>query len=93
MKGADFLDVDTNLRKLIVTLILLGYWVGIVNNGWDLMDHGTLKSGVSHKWFDELSRLSEQFLYVDSDGIIFGLMTNLLCIFDIQMLGDPCNCK
>ena len=30
-------------------------------------------------WVDWLERL----LYVDSDGIIFGLTTNLLCIFDI----------
>ena len=40
--------------------------------------------GVSHKWFDELRRLIEWFLHVDfSDGIIIGLTTNLLCIFDI----------
>ena len=25
----------------------------------------------------------EWFLYADSDGIIFGLTTNLLCFFDI----------
>ena len=25
------------------------YWVGIVKNWWGLIDHGTLKSGVSHK--------------------------------------------
>ena len=59
------------------------YWVGIVKNEWGLIDHRALKSGVSHKWFDELSRLTEGFLHVDSDGIIFGLMTKLLCIFDI----------
>ena len=55
----------------------------IVENGWGLIDPGTLKSGVSHKWFDELSRLFEQFLHVDIDGIVFGLTTNLLSIFDI----------
>ena len=38
--------------------------MGIVKNG---QDHGTLKSGVSHKWFDELSKLVEWFLHVDSD--------------------------
>ena len=59
------------------------YWVGIVKNEWGLIDHGTLKSGVSHKWFDKLSRLMEWFLHADSDGIIFGLMVNLLYIFDI----------
>ena len=59
------------------------YWVGTVKNGWGRIDHRTLKSGVSHKWFDELSRLVEWFLHVDIDGIIFGLTTNLLCIFDM----------
>ena len=45
--------------------------------------YGTLKSGASHIWFDELSRLIEWFLHADSDSIIFGLTTNPLCIFDI----------
>ena len=40
------------------------------------IDHGTLKSGVSHKWFDELSILIKWFLHADSDGIIFGLMAS-----------------
>ena len=60
--------------------------MGIVKNGWGgwgLIDHGTFKSGVSQKWFDELSRLTEWFLYADRDGIIFGLKTNLLGAFDI----------
>ena len=43
----------------------------------------TLKSGASHKWFDESSRSIELFLHGDSDWIIFGLTTSLLCIFDI----------
>ena len=59
------------------------YWVGIVKNRWGIIGHGSLKSGVSHKRLDELSRLIEQFLHVDSSGIIFGFSTNLLCIFDI----------
>ena len=46
------------------------YWVDMVKNEWDLLDHGTLKSGVSRKWFDELSILIEWFLPSDSDGII-----------------------
>ena len=46
------------------------YWVGIVGNGWGLIDHGSLKLGVSHNWFYELSRLIEK-MHVDSDGIIF----------------------
>ena len=37
-------------------------------------------SGVSHKLFDELRRLIERFFHVDSDGIIFGFTTNLLCV-------------
>ena len=45
--------------------------------------YGTLKSGTSLKWFDKSSRLIEWFLYGDSDWIIFGLTTSLLCIFDI----------
>ena len=60
------------------------YWVGTVKNGPDLLDHGTLKSSVSHKWFDELSRLIEWFVHVDfRDGIIIGLIANFFCIFDI----------
>ena len=55
----------------------------MLKNGWDLLDYGILKSGVSHKWFDELSRFIELFLHGDSDWIVFGLTTNLLCIFDI----------
>ena len=53
------------------------YWVDMVKNGQDLLDHGTLKSRVSHKWFDELSRLIEWFLCADSEGITFGLTTDL----------------
>ena len=53
-------------------------WMGMVKNEQGLIDHGTLKSGVSQKWIDELSRLIEWFLYVDSDGIISDLITNLL---------------
>ena len=44
------------------------YWVSIVKNEGDLMDHGTLKLGVSLKWFHELSRLIEQFMHGDIDG-------------------------
>ena len=33
------------------------YWVGMLKNGWNLLDHKTQKSGVSHKWFDESSGL------------------------------------
>ena len=25
------------------------YWVGVIKNGQDLKDHGTLKPGISHK--------------------------------------------
>ena len=35
------------------------------------LDYETRKSGVSHKWFDELRRLIEWFLCTDSDGMVF----------------------
>ena len=38
------------------------YKLGIMEKGWGFRDHGTLKLGVSHKWFDELNRL------IESDG-------------------------
>ena len=59
------------------------YWVGMVKNGWGLTDHGTPRSGLSHKWLDEFSRLIEWFLYANTDGVIFDLKVNLLCILDI----------
>ena len=68
MKWAYFLHADTN------------YWVGMFKNGGDLLDHGTIKSDVSQKSFDE-SRLIEWLLHTDSDSIIFGFITNLLSIF------------
>ena len=52
----------------------------MLKNGRDLLHHGTLKSGVSKKLFDESSRLIESFLKAESDCIIFGLTANLLCI-------------
>ena len=55
-------------------------------NGRGFIDNGTLKSGVSCKWFDELSRF---ILHADSDGIIFGLTANLLCIFDSDFTAGP----
>ena len=55
MKRAGFLHADTN------------HWVGMLKNGGDLLDHGTLKSGVSHKQFDESRRLIESFLHADSN--------------------------
>ena len=64
---------------------LNNYWVSIIKNGGGLTDHGTLKSGVSHKWFDELKKLIEWILHVHSDGIICGLTTNLKA-------GDHCSC-
>ena len=46
-------------------------WVGMVKNGQGLIYHGILKLSLSHKWFEELSRLIEWFLDADSDGMIF----------------------
>ena len=58
--------------------------MGMVKNGFTpFRPFGTLKSGASHIWFDESSRLIEWFLHADSDLIIFGLSTNLLCVFYI----------
>ena len=45
--------------------------------------YGALKSGASHIWFDGLSRMIGWFLHADIDSIIFGVTTNLFCIFDI----------
>ena len=42
--------------------------VVMVKNMQGLIDHGTLGSGVSHKWLDKLSRLIEWFVHADSDG-------------------------
>ena len=58
------------------------YWLGMIKNRWGFRDHGTLKLGVSHKWFDELCRLIEWFLWTDSFGVVFGLTSNLFCISD-----------
>ena len=57
---------------------------GYAQNGQDFLDHGILKSGVSQKRFDELSRLIAWFLHSESDWIVFGLTNNLLCIFEIS---------
>ena len=76
-----FLACWYKLRK--VKSCFYNYWVDMVKNRWGITDHGTHKSGVSHNWFDELSRLIEWYLLADSDGIVFVLMANLFCIFDI----------
>ena len=55
----------------------------MLKNGGYFLNHGTLKSVLSHKWFDESSRLVEWFLHAYSDWINFGFTTNLLGIFDI----------
>ena len=81
MKLADILHADTNLGIVKVTLIIIGWCM--VKNGRGLINPGTLKSGVSHKWFEELDRFIKWFLHADSDGIIFGLTANLLSVFDI----------
>ena len=40
----------------------------MVEKGWGFRDNGTFKLGVSHKWYDELSRLIGWCLYTESDG-------------------------
>ena len=55
----------------------------MVKNERNVLDHVTLKSDVSYKRCDELSKFIKRFLLGDSDGINFHLATNLLYIFDI----------
>ena len=50
----------------------------MVKNAQGLRDHEALKSGVSDKWSDELSRSTEWFLCTGNDGMVFGLTSNLL---------------
>ena len=69
MKWADLLHADKN------------YLVGMLKNGRDLLDYETVKSGVSHKSFDESRRLLEWFLRAHNDRIIYGLTINLICTF------------
>ena len=64
------------------------YWVGVVKKGWGLKDHGTLKLGISHKWFDDLSRLLNDFLHADSDGII---CYSTLDLWHLNT-GEHCSC-
>ena len=54
----------------------------MVKNGWEHLDHESLKYGVFLKWFDELNRFTECYLDADSDKIILGLIAYILCIFD-----------
>ena len=57
MKWADFWHRFTKAKSYFNNS-----WVGMVKNGWGVIDHGALISGVSHKWFDEMSRLIEWLL-------------------------------
>ena len=50
----------------------------MVEKGRGFRDHGTLKLGVSHKWYDELSRLIEWYLYTESDGYPAGVVWHRL---------------
>ena len=61
---ADILPANTNSGKLNFNL---RYWSDMLKNGWNLLDHRTLKSGVSQKWFDGSSRLMGSFLHADSE--------------------------
>ena len=66
MKRVHFFAQWYKFRK--VKSYFNNYWVDIVKNGQGLIDHGTFQSGVSDKWFDQLSRLIEWFVHADSDG-------------------------
>ena len=67
------------------------YWVDMVKNGWEHLDHESLKSGVFLKWFDELNRFTECYLDADSDKNNF----RFNCIYTLYlwhvMLGAPCS--
>ena len=72
------------IQLLLCSIVMQNYWVGTLKNGRGLSHQRTLKSSeISHKWFHELSKLIEWFLYADSDWIIFGLTTNLFYFLDI----------
>ena len=55
----------------------------MVEKGWDFRDHGTLKLGVSHKWFDELSGLIE---YLYTEWWIF-IEATKICYFGLALSG------
>ena len=54
MKWADFLHADTNLGKLKVTLIILGWACSKTGRG--IVDHETLKSRLSQMicWIEQI---------------------------------------
>ena len=70
----------------------------MVKNVQGLIDHGTLESGVSHKWFDEFGRLIEWFVHADTDGknnFWFDCQSTFnmfMSMFNIQMLRDHSRC-
>ena len=66
MKCADFLYADTNIGKPKVAIIIINKAI-MVKKRWGFRDHGTLKAGVSHKWFDQVSTLIGWFLCTEID--------------------------
>ena len=55
----------------------------MVKNERDLLDYGSLKPDISHKWLGELSILIEWFLHAGfSDGIIM-VWPPIYSVFDI----------
>ena len=68
-------------------------WVGMVKNGQGLIYHGILKLSLSHKWFEELSRLIEWFLDADSDGMIFWFdCQSTIYLWHLRVLRDYYSC-
>ena len=57
--------------------------MGMVKNGWGFTDHGTLKPGAPHKWFDELSRWIEWFLHADS--YLFFIYSNNIWLYFVSL--------
>ena len=47
------MNADTNFGKLNVN----NFWVDMLKNGQNYLDHESKKSDVAHKWFDKSSRL------------------------------------
>ena len=81
--GCDLLGLGT-LKSFVSQELKMG------ENGWGFRDHKTLKSVVSHKWFDELSRLNEWFLFTDNNGMGFSLISSLVFIFGIYFVLIHC---
>ena len=87
MKWGDFLHADTNLGKLNVNIIIIGWVCSKIGEPFSSRD-SKIRCISQMMWWIE--QTDEWFLHADSDGIILGLITNLLCPW--QLLGVHCSC-